>query len=90
MGEITWVSRQMVCEGLVADKPIRVAVIGGGCAAMAAVWELSRPELNGRYAVTVYQEGWRLGGKTETFAPRCNRSSAVFTASSEANRTRTG
>jgi uncharacterized protein with NAD-binding domain and iron-sulfur cluster len=30
---------------------------------MAAVWELSRPEHAGRYAITVYQEGWRLGGK---------------------------
>lgn len=30
---------------------------------MAAVWELTKPELKGRYAVTVYQEGWRLGGK---------------------------
>ena len=30
---------------------------------MAAVWELSRPEHRGRYEITVYQEGWRLGGK---------------------------
>ena len=45
------------------DDPIRVAAIGGGCAAMAAVWELSRPEHAGRYTITVYQEGWRLGGK---------------------------
>ncbi len=30
---------------------------------MAAVWELSRPEHAGRYEITVYQEGWRLGGK---------------------------
>src|SRR5579859_4545351 len=30
---------------------------------MAAVWELSRPEHQGRYDVTVYQQGWRLGGK---------------------------
>jgi uncharacterized protein with NAD-binding domain and iron-sulfur cluster len=30
---------------------------------MAAVWELSRPEHAGRFDVTVYQEGWRLGGK---------------------------
>ena len=44
-------------------KPIRVAVIGGGCASMAAVFELSRPEHGGRFEVTVYQQGWRLGGK---------------------------
>ena len=30
---------------------------------MAAAFELSRPEHQGRYAVTVYQEGWQLGGK---------------------------
>ena len=46
-----------------AVKPIKVAVIGGGCASMAAAWELSRPEHAGRYEITVYQEGWRLGGK---------------------------
>lgn len=46
-----------------ADKPIRVAVIGGGCASVAAIWELSRPEHAGRYQITLYQEGWRLGGK---------------------------
>lgn len=42
---------------------VRVAVIGGGCGGMAAAFELSRPEHRGRYEVTVYQEGWRLGGK---------------------------
>ena len=45
------------------DERLRVAVIGGGCASMAAVWELSKPEHDGRYEITVYQEGWRLGGK---------------------------
>jgi uncharacterized protein with NAD-binding domain and iron-sulfur cluster len=30
---------------------------------MAAAFELTRPELRGRYEVTVYQMGWRLGGK---------------------------
>jgi uncharacterized protein with NAD-binding domain and iron-sulfur cluster len=43
--------------------PIRVAVVGGGCAAMAAAFELSRPEHDGRFEITVYQMGWRLGGK---------------------------
>ena len=46
-----------------SGSPTRVAVIGGGCAAMALAWELSRPEHDGKYEVTVYQEGWRLGGK---------------------------
>ncbi|HET7542218.1 MAG TPA: NAD(P)-binding protein, partial [Polyangiaceae bacterium] len=47
----------------VGSRPIRVAIIGGGCAAMAAAFELTRPELRGRYAVTVFQMGFRLGGK---------------------------
>lgn len=43
--------------------PIHVAIVGGGCAAMTAAFELSRPEHRGRYRITVYQQGWRLGGK---------------------------
>ncbi len=46
-----------------ADKPVKVTVVGGGCAGIAAAFELSRPELGGRYEVTLYQVGWRLGGK---------------------------
>src|ERR1700722_16027931 len=45
------------------SRPIRVAVIGGGAAAVTAAFELTRPEHNSRYQVTVYQAGWRLGGK---------------------------
>src|SRR5215470_3657799 len=47
----------------VTEAPARVAIVGGGCAAMAAAFELTRPEHGGRYEVTVYQLGWRLGGK---------------------------
>lgn len=46
-----------------AGRPIEVAVIGGGCAGLTTAFELSRPEHAGRYRVTVYQQGWRLGGK---------------------------
>lgn len=46
-----------------SEKPVRVAVIGGGCAALTTAFELTRPEHEGRYQVTVYQMGWRLGGK---------------------------
>jgi uncharacterized protein with NAD-binding domain and iron-sulfur cluster len=42
---------------------IKVAVVGGGCASVAAAFELTRPEVGGRYEVTIYQVGWRLGGK---------------------------
>ncbi len=46
----------------IAD-PIRVAILGGGVAALSAAYELSHPRQQGRFAVTVYQLGWRLGGK---------------------------
>jgi uncharacterized protein with NAD-binding domain and iron-sulfur cluster len=55
------------------SRPVRVAVVGGGCAAMAAAFELTRPEHEGRYAVTVYQVGWRLGGKGASGRGRANR-----------------
>lgn len=45
------------------QKPIEVAIIGGGCAGITAAFELTRPEHKGKYHVTVYQLGWRLGGK---------------------------
>ena len=50
-------------QSIAAARQVKVAVIGGGCGAMSAAFELSRPEHQGRFAVTVYQEGWRLGGK---------------------------
>jgi uncharacterized protein with NAD-binding domain and iron-sulfur cluster len=46
-----------------AERPARVAIVGGGCAGITTAFELSRPALAGRYDITVYQEGWRLGGK---------------------------
>ena len=45
------------------NKPAKVAIIGGGCAGVAAAFELSRSQHRGKYEVTVYQLGWRLGGK---------------------------
>lgn len=42
----------------------RVAILGGGCGSMAAAFELTAtPELRERFDVTVFQQGWRLGGK---------------------------
>ena len=41
----------------------KVAVIGGGVSGMVAAMALTRPELAGKFDVTVYQMGWRLGGK---------------------------
>ena len=48
---------------MASEGSARVAIIGGGCAAMAAAFELTRPAHQGKYDVTVYQLGWRLGGK---------------------------
>ena len=47
----------------VAQTRTKVAVLGGGPAAIAAAFELTAPELGQRFEVTVYQCGWRLGGK---------------------------
>lgn len=42
----------------------KIAVLGGGVGAMSAVWGLtSQPDWDKKYEITVYQLGWRLGGK---------------------------
>jgi uncharacterized protein with NAD-binding domain and iron-sulfur cluster len=48
---------------LAAARKVEVVVVGGGCASIAAAFELTRPEHGGKYHVTLYQLGWRLGGK---------------------------
>lgn len=45
------------------EPATKVAIVGGGCAAITAAFELSRPELGGRFDIVLYQVGWRLGGK---------------------------
>lgn len=56
-----------------AHKPIKVAIVGGGCASIAAAFELSRPQHQGKYALTIYQIGWRLGGKGASGRGPANR-----------------
>jgi uncharacterized protein with NAD-binding domain and iron-sulfur cluster len=42
----------------------RVAILGGGLGGLAAAYELTKEDdWHDRYDVTVYQKGWRLGGK---------------------------
>ncbi len=42
----------------------RIAILGGGIAGLTTAFELiSQPQGRDRYDVTVYQMGWRLGGK---------------------------
>src|SRR6185503_267067 len=47
----------------VGEARTRVVIIGGGCAGLTAAFELSRPEHGDRFQITVYQMGFRLGGK---------------------------
>lgn len=45
----------------------RIAVLGGGIGSLAAVYGLTHePDWQKRYDITVYQLGWRLGGKGAT------------------------
>jgi uncharacterized protein with NAD-binding domain and iron-sulfur cluster len=42
----------------------KIAILGGGMGALTAAWYLSdQPGWRERYQLTVYQQGWRLGGK---------------------------
>ena len=42
----------------------KIAILGGGVGAIAAAWQItSEPDWQQRYEVTLYQMGWRLGGK---------------------------
>lgn len=44
----------------------RVAILGGGLGGLVTALNLTAPAQGGRYDVTVYQLGWRLGGKCAT------------------------
>jgi uncharacterized protein with NAD-binding domain and iron-sulfur cluster len=42
----------------------KVAILGGGMAGLTTAWRLSEPGWRDRFdSITVYQRGWRLGGK---------------------------
>jgi uncharacterized protein with NAD-binding domain and iron-sulfur cluster len=45
------------------EAPTRVAIVGGGPAALAAAFELTSDDRADRYQVTIFQQGWRPGGK---------------------------
>lgn len=47
-----------------AARPEKIAILGGGPGAMSAAFSLTdQPNWQDRYDITVYQMGWRLGGK---------------------------
>ena len=46
------------------SPPQKIAVLGGGISSLTAVFDLtSQPNWQEKYDITVYQLGWRLGGK---------------------------
>ena len=52
----------------------KIAILGGGMAGLSAAYQLTRTsELRERHEVTVYQLGWRLGGKAASGRDRDGR-----------------
>lgn len=49
------------------SAPRKIAILGGGISALTTAFELTRePDWQSRYDITLYQMGWRLGGKCAT------------------------
>lgn len=47
-----------------AQSKQRIVILGGGVSSLATAWELTnRPDWQQQYDISVYQLGWRLGGK---------------------------
>lgn len=47
-----------------APQKKKIVVLGGGMGSLTTVWELTnQPDWQALYDITVYQLGWRLGGK---------------------------
>lgn len=53
----------LATEGTPAPARKKIAIVGGGMAGLTAAWELTEGLLAKRHEVTVYTQGWRLGGK---------------------------
>ncbi len=56
------------------NAPKKIAILGGGMASLSAAYELTDYEgWQNNYEITIYQTGWRLGGKTATGRGACDR-----------------
>jgi uncharacterized protein with NAD-binding domain and iron-sulfur cluster len=55
--------REEESRSVVRTERKKVAIVGGGFAAMAAAWELTSPDNPDACDVTIFQMGGRLGGK---------------------------
>ena len=51
----------------------KVAILGGGMAGLTAAWHLTGEDCRDDFRVTVYQRGWRLGGKGASSRGACGR-----------------
>ena len=63
-GDSTWPEWPAPDAARVNRPGGKVAILGGGMAGLSAAWRLSEPGWRDRFeSITVYQRGWRLGGK---------------------------
>ncbi|MDH3732306.1 MAG: NAD(P)-binding protein [Gemmatimonadota bacterium] len=46
-----------------SENKRKIAILGGGVGGITTALELTRPELRDKYDITIYQLGWRIGGK---------------------------
>lgn len=53
-------------EASVAGAKQRIAILGAGMGGLSTAWFLSNASNADLYDITVYEMGWRLGGKTAT------------------------
>lgn len=44
----------------------KIAIIGGGMGGLSAAYALTRKDIDEKYDITIFQMGWRLGGKCAT------------------------
>ena len=72
-------------------KP-QIAILGGGAGAVTAALELSKPGWEAHYeSISLYQQGWRLGGKGACGrGATCASRSTACTSGSASTRTRSG